>query len=650
MNFSRLMILGLLGFSLAAGNNLAPLSAPELQAAVTLLKTGGHLKEQCALVSITLIEPAKDSSAPIPREARAVVIDHAAHLSKEVDLDLTSAGVRQVRNISNGQPLETFTEFTEAQDSVRRDPAWQQAIRMRGITNYNEVYVAVWAGGHHPPPGPKTHRYGRAVSYHARQQTNTQGPPIEGIEAIVDLDRQQVVHVIDTGVRSVPGESTDFYDPKVRGTNRAPLKPLQILQPEGPSFTLNDFEVAWDQWRFAWSFNSREGLVLHRIRYVDGGRERMILHRASLSEMLVPYGSPEKTWFWRNAVDQGEYGLGNSSTALVPGQTAPPHATLLHVPTCSEDGTVSMATNRVALYERIGESLWSHTSADGITIGRRSRELAMTFIATVGNYDYRYTWTFQQDGVIEFEVAMTGILLMAGSPIDRCRSCDLPNPAPGRVKLTGDERFGTLVGRNTIAVNHQHFVNLRLDFDVDGVANSIKEINASKVRGRRANPFDNAWEAAQTVFGRERDARRDLNPSTHRHWAVFNSGSRTALGHFPSYLLEPGGNAVPLLGAKTRPRQLLGFINHAIHATRLHPRQQFAGGEYPNQIQFADNIETWANDNESIHQQDLVVWYTLGMTHIPRPEEFPIMPSARTGFRLVPKGFFDRNPALDVPE
>ena len=274
----------------------------------------------------------------------------------------------------------------------------------------------------------------------------------------------------------------------------------------------------------------------------------------------------------------------------------------------------------------------------------------MTFIATVGNYDYRYTWIFHQDGVIEFDVAMTGILLMAGTEVDRCRSCDQPNPAPGRVKLTGDERFGTLVGRNTIAVNHQHFVNLRLDFDVDGTANSIKEINASKVRGRHANPYGNAWEAAQTIFGRERDARRDLNPATHRHWAIFNPGSRTALGHYPSYLLEPGGNALPLLGAKTRPRQLLGFINHAFHATRLHPRQQFAGGEYPNQIRFADNVETWANDNESIHQQDLVVWYTLGMTHIPRPEELPIMPSARTGFRLVPKGFFDRNPAVDVPE
>ncbi len=109
-------------------------------------------------------------------------------------------------------------------------------------------------------------------------------------------------------------------------------------------------------------------------------------------------------------------------------------------------------------------------------------------------------------------------------------------------------------------------------------------------------------------------------------------------------------NALPLLGPKTRTRRLLGFINHAFHATRHHPRQLFAGGEYPNQVRFPDNVETWAADNESIRSEDVVVWYTLGMTHIPRPEEFPVMPAARTGFRLVPKGFFDRNPSLDAPD
>jgi primary-amine oxidase len=37
------------------------------------------------------------------------------------------------------------------------------------------------------------------------------------------------------------------------------------------------------------------------------------------------------------------------------------------------------------------------------------------------------------------------------------------------------------------------------------------------------------------------------------------------------------------------------------------------------------------------------------MVHFPRPEEWPVMPVDSCGFTLVPFGFFDRNPALDIP-
>jgi len=39
----------------------------------------------------------------------------------------------------------------------------------------------------------------------------------------------------------------------------------------------------------------------------------------------------------------------------------------------------------------------------------------------------------------------------------------------------------------------------------------------------------------------------------------------------------------------------------------------------------------------------------MGAHHIPRPEDWPVMPAEYIGFSLKPAGFFDRNPALDVP-
>ncbi|HVY72041.1 MAG TPA: hypothetical protein VHH73_19060 [Verrucomicrobiae bacterium] len=634
----------------AASNPFAPLSLGEMEHAVALLKSSGNLPEKAIIASLQLQEPAKGAGENAPRVAKATIIDHGARRSSNVFIDLGVSKVREVRLIMNGQPFVTTSEITAATEYVKQSPEWQEAVRRRGITNFSDVSIDVWAGGLEQLRGLSAHRYGHAVSYNRGKQTNNYGPPIEGLEVIVDLDDQKVLRVIDTGVRAVPRESTDFYDADIRGKGQPALKPLLISQPEGPSFEAKDYQVSWDRWRFAWSFNAREGLVLHNVCFVDGDRERPILHRASISEMLIPYGSPKETWFWRNAVDEGEYGLGNSAYPLIPGQTAPSHATLFDIPTCGEDGTVTTGTNRVGLYERANEGLWSHTTWDGDTIGRRSRELVIFFIATVGNYDYRFSWAFRQDGEIEFETGLTGVLQMSGADLQNCAVCRPGGVKTGAQKLSGEERFGTLVARNTIAVNHQHFINVRLDFDIDGPGNSVKEINTVPARGRRDNPYKNAWEAVATVFGKEKDATRDLSAATHRHWAVFNPNVQTALGHYPSYLIEPAGNAVPLMAENTPSRRLLGFINHPFHATRYHEGEYYAGGEYPNQINRPNNVETWSKRNDPINNEDVVVWYTLGMTHAPRPEEYPVMPVSHARFRLVPKGFFTRNPALNVPE
>ena len=633
----------------AASHELDPLSVSEMEQAVALLRASGHLTETDQIASLTLVEPSKTEIPPSPRRAKAVVLDHPHGRSSEVFIDLSPAGIVESRAITNGQPLITASEFLGAMACIPQSIEWQKAMESRGISDPNDVFITVWAGGHQGGTGINARRFGRALAYHKGRQKNEQGPPVEGVEAIVDLDHQRVLRVIDTGVRKVPSDSTDFYDPTVRGTGRKPLKPLVISQPEGPSFEFHDYEVCWDRWHFRWSFNAREGLVLHRVEYLDGGRPRSILHRASLSEMLVPYGSPEETWFWRNAVDEGEYGLGHCTSPLVPGQTAPPHATLLDIPVCDEAGAVSMGRSRVGLYERTHETLWSHTTLSGETIGRPSRELVIFFVATVGNYDYRFSWTFRQDGGIEFEMALTGILLMGATDEERCRSCGEGPAQPGVQRSRGDERFGTLVARNTVATHHQHFVNLRLDFDLDGTGNSVKELNTAIPQGAHMNPHRNAWEVVSTVFGREKEASRDLSTATSRHWAIFNPNTRTALGHFPSYILEPAGNAIPLIAPDTRSRRMLGFIEHPFHVTRFHDRELYAGGEYPNHVVHPDNLETWTANNESIHNQDVVVWYTLGITHVPRPEEFPVMPTTRTGFTLLPHGFFTRNPSLDVP-
>src|SRR6185436_16416179 len=89
-----------------------------------------------------------------------------------------------------------------------------------------------------------------------------------------------------------------------------------IHQPEGPSFTLAGHELSWQKWRMRIGFTPREGLVIHTVSYEDQGRERPVLYRASLSDMVVPYGDPRPNYFRRNAFDVGEYGIGMLANSL----------------------------------------------------------------------------------------------------------------------------------------------------------------------------------------------------------------------------------------------------------------------------------------------------------------------------------------------
>ena len=46
---------------------------------------------------------------------------------------------------------------------------------------------------------------------------------------------------------------------------------------------------------------------------------------------------------------------------------------------------------------------------------------------------------------------------------------------------------------------------------------------------------------------------------------------------------------------------------------------------------------------------DIVLWHVFGLHHPCAPEDFPVQPCIINGFKLMPAGFFDGNPAIDLP-
>jgi len=292
----------------------------------------------------------------------------------------------------------------------------------------------------------------------------------------------------------------------------------------------------------------------------------------------------------------------------------------------------------VALYERDGGLLWKHYD-DKLkrNQSRRARQLVLSWIATVGNYEYGFNWVFHQDGTLEMEVLLSGFVETKALP-------STENPTKPYADLYSHPLAGNLAG-----VHHQHFFNFRLDMDADGAANSIFEQNVEPLPTSAANPYGNAFTMHETLLRNEQEAQRLINPFSGRTWRVINPSQENALGQSVGYTLVAGDNSLPMAQPDSWIRKRAGFINAHVWVTPNDPAQMYAAGFYVNQSKGGDGLPAWTQASRSIENRDIVLWYTMGITHIPRPEDWPVMPVHRAGFKLVLSGFFDQNPTIDVP-
>ena len=617
---------------------LDPLTADEIVEAVSILRAERGLGKETRFETVTLNEPPKDvvlaykSGDPFDREVFFIVFDNRTSETHEAVVSLTSGGVVSWTHIPGVQPRITLDEFSECEAAVKADPGFIEALARRGIADLDMVMVDAWSAGNF---GVEEEEGLRLVFARLWMKTepndNGYARPIEGVIPVVDLNRMEVVRVEDHGIVPLPPNDGNYAVEYIKDF-RHDLKPLEITQPEGPSFTVEGNKVSWQKWSMRLGFNPREGLVLHGIGYEDKGKVRPVMYRASLSEMVVPYGDPRPHNFRRNAFDLGEYGIGMLTNSLVLGCDCLGEIYYFDADLHDTRGNPVKIPNAICMHEEDYGILWKHTDwRTGQVEVRRSRRLVVSFITTVGNYEYGFYWYFYQDGTIEYEIKMSGILHTSAI-------------AQGETP-----EYGTLVAPQLNAPIHQHFFNVRLDMSVDGENNSVYEVNAvAKPRGPD-NPQGNAFYAEKTLLPTESEAQRMINPESGRHWLVSSSSERNALGQPTSYKLTPGDNTYALPATDSSVSRRGAFITKHLWVTPYEPDEKAAAGDYVNQHPGGDGLPAWTEADRSVQDADVVLWYTFGMTHIARPEDWPVMPVAYTGFTMKPVGFFNMNPALDVP-
>ncbi len=640
--------------SAATRHPLEPLSAEEIAATSAILTRERSLSEAVSFVSVELHEPDKrkvldlvEGQSP-DRETFVVLRDRQNRTTIEAIVSLTRDEVRSWREVPGVQPQFTRDEFDACEDIIHADPRFQEAMRRRGVDDLAQVLIDLWpAGNTGPQDDPTERRLIRALFFvRFGKFDNRYAHPVEGLGVLIDLDRAAVVEVADDGDVPVPDRRGNYIPELVTGEIegypgnvpavdqlREDLRPIEITQPQGPSFTVEGHAVSWQKWRLRIGYHPREGLVLHQVGYEDHGRVRPILYRASLSELYVPYGDPHPTHRIKNVFDEGEWGIGPLLNYLELGCDCLGDIRYFDVVVNDAGGNPRTLPNAICMHEEDFGVGWKHTDGMlGHAETRRNRRLVISCFLTANNYEYGFFWYFYLDGTIEFEVKLTGIVSTGAF-------------SPGDVPPA----YGTVLAPGLYAPNHQHFFNVRLDMCVDGERNSVYEMNSVAMPPGPDNPGANAWAVRPTLLTRESEAQRLIDPLAGRYWNVVNRAVRSELGHPVGYKLVPGENILPLAGEGSQTQRRAGFAYRHLWVTAYDPAQRYAAGDYPNQRPDDDGLPGYVQADRPLDDTDVVVWYSFGAHHVPRPEDWPVMPVSCIGFHLKPVGFFAGNPALDLP-
>ena len=464
----------------SGGHPMDPLSPEEYSAVVRALNEEGYVDRTALYPLITLEEPSKQDvlawSPEDPASRRAFAIVKKGPQTFEAVVDTVEASVVTWTEVEDVQPgLLPTVEWSLAQIIVQASREWQAVVRSRGIEDLRDVVCVPNTAGFFGIEEEKGRRLVKVACYAPSGAANYWGRPIEGLTAVVDLDRRELIELIDSGPVPIPTGAVDLDEASVGDLREAP-NPISFVQPGGPTYQVDGHEVRWQKWHFHYRIDPRLGPVVSVVTYDDGGKDRSVLYQGSLSEIFIPYMDPDVGWFFRTYLDAGEYGVGRLSVALQLGLDCPSNARFFDATFAQDTGEPYTQPNAACIFERYaGDIAWRHYEAvTGEDEVRPRTDLVVRNIAVIGNYDYIFDWVFRQDGTIEVDIGATGVPQVKAVGGSDAADDDL------------DSAYGHLVAERTVAINHDHFFSFRMDLDVDGPVNRLRprsaETAASRVR------------------------------------------------------------------------------------------------------------------------------------------------------------------------
>ncbi|PRT53512.1 Copper amine oxidase 1 [Wickerhamiella sorbophila] len=592
--------------------------------------------------------------APPPRVAYCIYYVLEDRVGEEMWLNLESESVVQRRTFPKGShpPLD-FNEILPYGEKLLKEKPVIEALKKCGVTDELMKCVAPDGWIYGCDTNIVQPRYVMFLMYMRDAKTNNADSNIYSFPLpfvpVYDLMEQKLARVdwCATG-----GDGDDVVEINYNTRNpmqplvetlrsseymselrpelplRQDIKPYHVVQPEGPSFSVEGSRVRWQKWDFRVGFNAREGLVIHDVRY-DG---RQTFYRLSVSEMTVPYGDPRPPLHRKQAFDLGDLGAGYCANSLALGCDCLGTIKYFDGHLVHGDGQIEVRKNVICMHEQDDGILYKHTNyRTNVPRVARRRILILQTVLTVANYEYIFAWHFDQAANVELEIRATGIV--STQYID-----------PGK-----KSKWGTVVAPSVLAASHQHIFSMRIDPAVDGHNNTIAVCDTKLDRRDQINPHGTGFYNSTSYV--EKSSAFDADQTVNRYIKIVNENKINPITMSPvGYKLSAVPSALLLAPEGTICRSRAQFATHHFWVTKHVDDEFFAGGVWTNQAAVElGGVQDAVNRNEHVRNEDVVLWHSFGLTHHPRAEDFPVMPVERLTVGLHPNGFFTENPAMDVP-
>lgn len=619
------------------------LTKEEVATAADLLRKAKAADDKTLFGAFTLQEPPKqvvrawqDGQLLPPRQAFVVI--RRQQKTFEAVVDITAAKVVAVNERPGLHPIVLDDNWTRARDFFIKDSRFKAALAKRGLKDDGNILCTPNSAGWFPGEDYGGRHILKVPCYSTINNLHPSlARPVEGLIGVVDAETGEVLDVFDREVVAMPPVPKG-YGSGLPTKNPAIARLGFAVEGIGNLKLSGNLNVNWLDWRFHVRADKRAGMILSLLQFNDKKQWRDMAYQMNVSEMFVPYMDPNPAWSYRAFMDAGEFGLGYLLSSLMPGVDCPETAAFIDVTLPNDTGGTYVKERGLCIFERpTGDPAWRHYSAGSKLVrGEPQIELVVRHIPTLGNYDYVVDYVFTPQGTIKLRVGATGFDAIKSVAAESMES----------ETAAQDTAYGSLVAPYTVAPNHDHYFNFRLDLDVDGTANTLSRDVFLKGDAGKDSPRKSLWTTKTQRFVKEGSVVSDHASMSGQVLRVVNLATTNSLKQHPSLWLNAHHDAQSILDASDPPQARAQFSSSQFWVTHFKPYELWAAGLYPNLNPKDQGLPDFVADNESVAGEDLVVWYTMGFRHVTRPEDFPILPTFWHEMTIRPAFFFDMDPSM----